>query len=175
MQKVVILSLHFLLLALITQPVLAYDGDYVLEERFRAQLAKAKNGDARAQYAVADMYRKGRGTDASDKEALQWYVRAAQQGNSKAAYKAGYLYLHSESLDSSPKMAVPWLKMAADSGYSAAQYELGLLYSTGEAGKQDRTLALRLLGKAKLGGYEQAEEAFDQVVKQMVRNHSTDR
>ena len=175
LQKDFIRSFCVLILVLMAQPVLAYDGDYILEERFKAQLEKAKKGDPKAQYAVADMYRKGRGTDVSDKEALHWYVRAARQGIRKAAYKAGYLYLHSETLDSAPKKAAQWLKMASDSGYSPAQYELGLLYSTGKAGKQDNKMALRLLSKAKLAGHEPAEAAFDRVVKQMVRNRSQSR
>ena len=164
-----------LLVMLMASPVLAFDGDYVLEDRFLAHLASAKAGDAKAQYAVADMYRKGRGTLANDQEALSWYIRAARQGMRRAAYKAGYLYLHSESVTSSPIKALPWLKMAADSGYSPAQYELGLLYSTGKVGKRDNKLALTLLSKAKLAGHKPAEAAFDRVVKQMVRSQSSSR
>lgn len=160
-----------LLWLVIVQPALAYDGDYILEQRFKQTLAAARDGDVKAQYAVAEMYRKGRGTPANDEEALIWYIRAAQQGKHKAAYKAGYLYLHSDTVSNSPKKALPWLKMAADTGYSPAQYELGLLYSTGKAGQLDNKKALSLLSQAKLAGHKEAEKAFDQVVRQMVLNN----
>ncbi|WP_455198571.1 tetratricopeptide repeat protein [Kaarinaea lacus] len=163
------------MLLFLTLPAGAFDGDYVLEDRFNAQLAKAKAGDARAQYAVADMYRKGRGTVASDKDALQWYVRAARQGIRRAAYKAGFLYLHSESLEASPKKALPWLEMAADSGYSPAQYELGMLYTTGKAVKRNNKMALTLFSRAKLAGHKPSEAAFNRVVNQMVRSQSASR
>ncbi len=36
--------------------------DYLLEEQLNARLERAEQGDVQAQYAVGDMYFKGRGT-----------------------------------------------------------------------------------------------------------------
>ena len=154
---------------LFTLPVMAFEGDYILEERFQAYLFKAKDGNVKAQFSVGEMYQRGRGTKASDEDALYWYLLAARQGHLKAAYKAAYIYLHSEIVPKSPRKAVPWLKLAANAGNPAAQYELGMIYGSGLAGRQDTTQALALLAKAKLAGYKPAVRAFDQVVTRFVK------
>jgi hypothetical protein len=150
-----------LLLAL---SVKAIEGDYILEERFQSYLLQAKDGEIHAQFAVGEMYQRGRGVEASDEDALHWFSLSASQGNLKAAYKAAYLYLHSNSVPQSPQKAVPLLKLAADAGYPAAQYELGLIYGKGLGGFWDSTLAIRLLAKAKVAGYKPAYTAFDKAV-----------
>lgn len=153
-------------------PAVAFEGDYILEERFQASLFKAKDGDQRAQLTVGEMYQKGRGTKASDEDALYWYLLAAQQGNLKATYKAAYLYLHSETVPKSPRKAVPLLKKSANAGNPAAQYELGLIYGSGLAGQWDSKQALALLAKAKLAGYKPAVQAFDKAVGRFVKLNS---
>ncbi len=153
-------------------PAMAFEGDYILEERFQAYLFEAKDGKVQAQFSVGEMYQRGRGTEASDEDALYWYLLAARQGNLKAAYKAAYLYLHSETVPKSPRKAVPWLKKSADAGNPAAQYELGVIYGSGLAGQWDSARALALLAKAKLAGYKPAVRAFDKAVGRFVKLNS---
>ena len=131
---------------------MAFEGDYILEERFQAYLFKAKDGEVKAQFTVAEMYQRGRGTEASDEDALYWFLLAANKGNVKAAYKAGYIYLHSKSVPQSPRKAVRWLKLSAKAENPAAQYELGMIYGSGLGGLWDTTRTLGLLAKAKLAG-----------------------
>jgi len=146
---------------------MAFEGDYILEERFQAYLFKAKDGEVKAQFTVCEMYQRGRGTEASDEDA--WFLLAASKGNVKAAYKAGYIYLHSSTVPQSPRKAVRWLKLSAKAGIPAAQYELGMIYGSGLGGLWDTTRALGLLAKAKLAGYKPANRAFKQVVSQFVK------
>ena len=153
----------------IALPASAFEGDYILEERFQAQLFKAKDGEVEAQYVVGEMYQRGRGTRANDEDALYWYLLAARRGNLKAAYKAAYIYLHSSTVPQSPRKAVPWLKISAKSGNPAAQYVLGVIYGSGLAGHWDSIQALTLLAKAKLAGYKPAKKAFDRVVTKVVK------
>ncbi|HEC20419.1 MAG TPA: sel1 repeat family protein [Gammaproteobacteria bacterium] len=150
----------------------AFEGDYIWEARFKAGLARAEQtASAKDQYAVADMYFRGRGTAINHARALDWFLRAAKQGYAKAAYKAGYLYLHSKKLPAGalPSKAIPWLKKAAVAGYAPAQYELGKVYFSGKIVKRDESLALKWLGKAKRAGYAPAGEAFARTVKRLVK------
>lgn len=165
-----VLSLCLLLSYL--SPVLAFEGDYIWEERFKARLARAQSGLANEQYAVGDMYFRGRGTAVDPTKALNWFLLAAKQGHVKAAYRAGYLYLYNEELTHAPKLALPLLKMAAESGYVPAQYELGKLLFSGAGGERDESQALQWLVKAKAADYAPARAAFEQTVKRLVREKS---
>ena len=164
-----VLKLYIILCVFISLPAMAFEGDYIMEERFQAYLFKAKDGEVKAQFAVGEMYQRGRGTEASDEDALYWFLLSASKGDVKAAYKAGYIYLHSSSVPQSPRKAVRWLKLAAKAGIPAAQYELGMIYGSGLGGFWDTTRALKLLAKAKLAGYKPADRAFKQVVSQFVK------
>jgi len=167
----VLKSCAFLCL-LIAAPTMAFEGDYILEDRFRAVLENAKAGDPRAQYAVGNMYYRGRGVEASDKKALHWFVLAAKQGVLKASYKSAYIYLHSKTVHHSPRKALPWLKLSVKSGNPAAMYELAMLYSARRASKQNHTRVLTLLSKAKNAGYKPAKVAFEQAVSNLVKINS---
>ena len=156
---------------LIALPAMAFEGDYILEERFQATLDNARAGDPQAQYAVGDMYYRGRGVRSSDKEALHWYLRAARQGVLKASYKSAYIYLHSKTVHKSTRKALPWLKLSVESGNPAAMYELAMLYSTRRASNQNNKRVLTLLSKAKMAGYKPAKIAFEQAVSSLVRTN----
>jgi len=168
------ISTVFLLLGtvLIAPPLMAFEGDYIWEDRFKAQVAKANTGDAEAEYNLAEMYLWGRGTPINEKEALTWFLKAAKQGRIKAAYRVGYLYLHARTFPQSVKSALPWLIKSSNAGFPAAQYELGLLYAKGRGVKLDRPAALALLAKAKLAGYAPAKKAFNQLVKGLIQHNS---
>lgn len=161
-----------LILLLTTQCVLAFEGDYILEERFQAELGNAKAGDAEAQYAVGEMYYRGRGVEASDKEALHWFLLAARQGVQKAAYRSAYIYLHSKTVRNSTQKALPWLKLSAKSGDPAAMYELAMIYSTKRTSHQNNKRVLTLLSKSKMAGYKPAKVAFERAVSNLVKVNS---
>lgn len=48
---------------------------------FQVQLAIAEKGDARAMFALAEMYDNGLGTAENHEKALEWYKRAADDGH----------------------------------------------------------------------------------------------
>jgi len=160
-----------LILLLGAQQAVAFEGDYIWEERFKASLAKAKSGKVKDQYAIGNLYFLGRGTAVDSAKALHWFTLAAKQGHKKSAYKVGYLYLYGEGLSPSrsPKQAFPWIKIAADAGYAPAQYELGRMYFSGSIIKRDESQAMKWLGRAKAADYAPARTAFAQIVKRLVK------
>ncbi|VAW96749.1 hypothetical protein MNBD_GAMMA19-1291 [hydrothermal vent metagenome] len=173
--RVLLLPVLPLVLSLNMQQVMAFEGDYVWEARFKTSLAKARSGhQAKDQYAVGDMYLRGRGTAKNAAKALYWFLLAAEQGHRKAAYKAGHLYLYSNSLPpgASPKQALPWIRKAALAGYAPAQYELGRLFFSGKVIKRSEPQALKWLGRAKAANYAPARKAFDQMVKRLVKTQT---
>lgn len=157
------------LLSCVISPVLAFEGDYIWDERFKINLVKAESGQASDQYTVGDMYFRGRGTLKDYNQALFWFLLAAEQGHPKAAYKVGYLYLQGEQVEHSPVRAQAWFQKAALAGYAPAQYELGRLFLSGALGKPDRTKALKWLGKAKAADYAPAEAEFTKIVSHLVK------
>ena len=163
------LLLFFCAALCVAQSAAAFEGDYIWDKRFKASLAKASTGQANDQYAVGDMYFRGRGTTTDHTKALKWFLLAAEQGHRKAAYKAGYLYLYGEELTQVPKQALHWFQRAALADYVPAQYELGKLFLSGLAGPRDSTQALKWLGKAKAANYKLANAAFSQTVSRLVK------
>lgn len=97
----------------------AWQGDYT------AALAElqplAEQGDAEAQYNLANLYRDGRGVPRDNEKAADWYTRAAEGGSWWAAFDLGMLYW-GQGLASGPKDGAPndalirvhmWLGIAA--------------------------------------------------------------
>jgi len=176
MTRILLLFMLSPVLLLSVPQAVAFDGDYVWEARFKASLARAKSGhQVKDQYAVGDMYLRGRGTAKNSARALYWFLLAAKKGHRKATYKVGYLYLYSSnslSPGTSPKQAFPWIRQAALAGYAPAQYELGRIYFSGKIVKRSEPQALKWLGRARAANYKPARKAFDKMVKRMVKTQT---
>jgi hypothetical protein len=150
----------------------AFEGDYVWDDRFRAGLVKAASGDREDQYALGDMYLKGRGTQRNPDKALEWFLKAARQGHVKAAYKSGHLIRRGYGTGQSAGEGLKWLRQAAEGGYAPAQYELGEFYAADKHGG-DSALALIWLGRARKSGYRPALAAYEKLIREVVRAQKT--
>ena len=80
------------------------------------------------------MYDKGQGVPQSDKEAVQWFKKAAEQGYADAQYNLGCMYANGRGVPQSDKEAAKWLHKAADQGYANAQRELDMLKAQHQEG-----------------------------------------
>ena len=58
--------------------------DEAARSRFLAEEAKAKQGDAGAQFMLGDCYYRGEGVEKDFAEAVKWYRKAAAQGDASA-------------------------------------------------------------------------------------------
>jgi uncharacterized protein len=56
-------------------------------------LDAAEKGDSIAQFAVGELYDRGRGVSKDYKEAIRWYTKAAENGNSCARFNLAEMYL----------------------------------------------------------------------------------
>jgi TPR repeat protein len=113
----------------------------------------AEQGNAPAQFHLAQMYRDGQGVTQNNDQALIWYRKAAEQGQVEAQNYLGWFY--SAAQDYSP--AVAWYRKAAEQGYAEAQYNLGWLYAKGRGVAQDDKQAVDWFSKAAQQGYADAQ------------------
>lgn len=165
-----VLILCFLGAFTYTGVICAFEGDYIWDERFKTGLKMAAEGAPRDQYALGEMYLKGRGTAKDPAAALAWFLKAAKQGHTRAAYKAGSLLMEGgKGIEAAPKEGFRLLTYSAESGYIPAQYELGMAYANGKMGRHNMSQALQWLGKAKLNGYPEADEAVEEVIRRLVQ------
>lgn len=93
----------------------------------------AENGNAEAQYVLANMYLYGYGTEKNTSEAFEWYYKSGKNGFVSAYFQLGVLFENHElegcGVDyiKFPEYAFSCYGLAAESGHSEAQYKFGLL------------------------------------------------
>jgi len=139
--------------------------DYIWEEKFTKALPKAKQGDSKSQYAIGEMFEKGKGTAKDAKKAFKWYSKAAKQNDKKAAYKVGRAYLDGKGIGQNYKKAHSWFKKSANKKYVRAEYYLGILYENGQGVTKNYDEALSWYKQALAGGYGSASEGIKRVAK----------
>ena len=105
--------------------------------RFLAVEAKAKQGDAAAQYNLGVCYYNGIGVEKDYVEAVKWYRKAADQGRARAQSTLGVRYANGEGVEKDYVEAVKWFRKAAEQGNAAAQGMLGFHYAKGEGVAKD--------------------------------------
>lgn len=119
----------------------------------------AAQGDADAQFNLAQAYRLGRGVEANPKQAEVYYAKAADQGHLKAADNMGLLMFQ----DGRRKEAMPYVQAAAGRGDPRAQYLLGIAHFNGDLVEKDWVRAYALLTLANSAGLPQASPAIAQM------------
>lgn len=96
----------------------------------------AEKGDAKAQNALGEMYRNGKGVPKDPAQAVVWIRKAAEQGNRDAENSLSSMYFTGEGITKDVDQALVWLEKAAAQGDADAQNNMGLiLASKGELTK----------------------------------------
>jgi len=140
--------------------------DWVLEKRFKEQMAQAKNGDTQAMFEVGRMYERGRGVDEDVTDAIIWYQKAADGGSDPAHARLGMIYFTGQGATQDYAKAQSHLSIAAKNNNPAAQYYLAMMYEKGHAVKKDNSKALALYKKSAAGGYYQASTRIGKIQKE---------
>jgi len=137
--------------------------DYIWEEKFENALPKAEQGDTKSQYAIGEMFEKGKGTLKNSQKAFEWYNKAAKQNDPKAAYKVGRAYLEGKGVSKNYSKAHDWFRKSANKKYVRAEYYLGTLYENGQGVSKNYSEALNWYKQALAGGYASAAEGIKRV------------
>jgi TPR repeat protein len=111
-------------------------------------LARAKTGDAVAQYDIGVLYAQGSGLVQDYASAASWFHAAAAQGVVDAEYNLGVLYESGLGVTANPIDAINWYRSAADQNHAAAQYNLAIAYTEGRGTEQDLAAAARWYQRA---------------------------
>jgi len=98
------------LLGLIFFTSLTARADHAHEENklFRGYMAKAEQGDPKAQVNVANSYYFGTGVEKDIMQALVWYRKAAEQGNHWGQVILGAAYYGGEGVQKDFVQAIYW-------------------------------------------------------------------
>ena len=98
---------------------------------YKIWLPLAKNGDARAQTMIGELYKNSWGVAFNVREAERWHLMAAEQGYPEGQYNLGNLYVEGWGIKDCNK-GMAWLRKAANQGYSRAQLLLAYIYDSGQ-------------------------------------------
>jgi len=91
----------------------------------------ANEGDAEAQYELADCYFHGNGVEKDEEKAFQLYEDAAKQGLIRAQCALGLCYFRGHGVEKNEKKAFEALSTAARHGLAIAFYYCGLMTERG--------------------------------------------
>lgn len=132
-------------------------GDYATAVREWRDLAAQGNADA--QFNMAQAYRLGRGVEQNAKQAEILIAKAAAQGHIKATDTYGLLLFQSGRREE----AMPYVIKAAERGNPRAQYLLGIGHFNGDLVSKDWVKAYALMTLSNSTGFEQAKPAITQM------------
>ena len=127
------------------------------KEEFEKTKALAEKGSRVAQFRLGMAYHKGTGVPKNDKEAVNWWRKAAVQGFATAQYNLGNMYGYGIGAPKDDKEAVKWYRKAAEQGISTAQYNLGYSYDYGTGAPKDDKEAVKWYRKAAEQGDSSAQ------------------
>lgn len=124
---------------------------------FPILLETAQAGHPRAQALLGLIYSNGRGQAVDNKQAAEWYGKAAAQGHCAAQFSLGNLYLEGDGVPKDQVKAVQLYRQSADQGFPDAEFHIGLAYEFGWGGlPRDRRTAIKWLDRASRHKHGQA-------------------
>ena len=129
--------------------------------------ARARRGEAKAQFDLGVCYHFGQGVPQDDAEAVTWYRKAAERRYAKAQYNLGVCCDLGRGVPQDYVEAVGWYGKAARQGHAKAQFNLGISYKIGQGTSQDLVEAYTWLSLAAAGGEAPALPARDELGKRL--------
>ena len=109
------------------------------------------------------MHAEGQGVMRSDREAVNWYRKAAMQGQVEAETSLGLMYRQGRGVEQSDKEAFRWFEKAAHKGEPAAQFNLADYYLNGKGVLADPVKCYAWVMLAAEQGNSDAASALPQV------------
>ncbi|MGH8616541.1 MAG: tetratricopeptide repeat protein [Burkholderiales bacterium] len=116
-------------------------GDYSSAMRIWRNLAD--KGDSYSQYAIGDMYLKGKGVKQDPSQAQYWLHRAASAGVVDAQVSLGAMYMRGLGIPVNEKEGLRWTLAAANCDNSGAQWNMALVYANGMGVVKDMVQSLK--------------------------------
>ena len=121
--------LIFTLCLLASAAVMPLPAEQTSAERKQLQetTAKAKKGDALAQYNLGVMYANGQGVPKDEVEAVKWYRKASEQGDDLAQFNLGVKYANGQGVAKDEVEAYKWWLLAGAQGIEDAKEDYAII------------------------------------------------
>ena len=117
----------------------------------------AREGDARSQFSLANMYHNGVGVQQDYALAFYWYSRVAEKGHASAQFNVANGYYHGIGVEKDLSKAFEWYQKAAKQDFVEAQFNLGVMYRNGQGASASDTQAFDWYKKAADSGHATAQ------------------
>jgi len=129
-------------------------------------------------------YYHGEGLPKNDRQAVNWFRKAAENGHAKAQYTLGWMYAsgrgvrsvlcswfnklkliyaNGEGVPKDSHQALDWFRKAAAREQAFAQYTLGEIYANGDGVVKDKLQALEWFRKSATNGYAKAQYTLGEI------------
>tara|TARA_B100000212_G_scaffold315574_1_gene269844 strand:- start:2028 stop:2714 length:687 start_codon:yes stop_codon:yes gene_type:complete len=119
--------------------------------------ASASEGNAEAQFRLAEHLLKGPLQDRNETKGVLWLRFAAEQGLASAQYELGESFLNGIGVRKNENEAIRWLNRAAEQGQPMAQNVLGWIFANKTDGTHDYKKAVQLFQASADQGYAVAQ------------------
>lgn len=124
----------------------------------------AEQGNAEAQYHLANYFIEGPEADHDAERAVYWWTAAARQGHPLAQTRLAQELADGNQIDQDLRQAVIWWEKAAEQGEPIAQFNLGYSYYHGLGVGQDHDSAFKWFSKSAGQGNIKAQDYFGTVL-----------
>lgn len=131
---------------------------------FNLGLERAKTGDPAAQTLVAEIYARGLGLKADQKQAAHWYGLAAEQGEHEAQFRYAAMLLQGIYVQKDTKKAETLMQKAAEAGNAMAQFNYGQMLMMRHPGMTGLDVAWPWFQKAADAELADGEYAVSQIL-----------
>ncbi len=121
----------------------------------------ARDGDARAQFALGDLHDRGLGVEPDPVRAAQYYRKSADQGLAAAQFNLGNAFEAGKGVPRDPATAAHYWGLAAEQEFPFAQFNLAVLLYDGRGVPADPEAATRWFHRAAANGHPQARALID--------------
>ena len=131
---------------------------------FNLGMERAKAGDPAAQTLVAEIYARGLGVKADQKQAAHWYGLAAEKGENEAQFRYAAMLLQGIYVTKDAKKAEALMKKAAEAGNAMAQFNYGQMLMMRSPGMKGVDEAAPWFQKAADAGLADGQYAVSQIL-----------
>jgi serine/threonine protein kinase/TPR repeat protein len=121
----------------------------------------ARDGDPDAQYALGYILERGLNGTKDEKQAADYYLKAAQKGHLSSAFKLAQMYESGRGVESkSDEQAFFWYRKVAEAGDIDAMYNVAAMYQAGRGTEKSYEHAFDWYLKAAKLGDPQAQNSL---------------
>ena len=131
---------------------------------FNLGMERAKAGDAAAQTLVAEIYARGLGIKADQKQAAHWYGLAAEKDEHEAQFRYAAMLLQGIYVTKDTKKAEVLMQKAAEADNAMAQFNYGQMLMMRNPGLKGLEEATPWFEKAADAGLADGEYAVSQIL-----------